>query len=79
MKISVTQKHINEGRKNLNNNNCPLALAFQDSGLPVGGLHVYWDRALVSKVVTYPPEVIRFLAALKANEAVEPFTFEVDV
>jgi hypothetical protein len=84
MKISVTQKHIDEGIRH-DPCMCPIALAGSEAfkRTVIVGLNMllpsYSIEAGAWDVLTLPAKAMKFMANFDDGLSVQPFEFEVDV
>lgn len=80
MKVSVTQKHIDQGVKGSTTHD-PVALAMKDAGairVWVSPVYLGWtDANRKTYSVPTPDEVLRFMKVFDNGAYVQPFEFEV--
>ncbi len=80
MQITVTQEHINEGKR-LDCEKCPIALALSEAtGLSwSAGMMLMEASSTPPQVFPAPQSCIRFMGRFDEGigEAVKPFTFEI--
>ena len=78
MKITVTQKHIEEGQRVL----CyygPIALAIRECTGNKAQVATDEARFGDGKVVALPQKAVRFIARFDAHCKVHPFTFDLPI
>lgn len=80
MKITVTQDHINNGKK-VNPASCPIALAVKELGysfVSVGNTKCHFGQVIDAGYRTFllPEEAVEFVHAFDYNWPVNPFEFE---
>lgn len=80
MKISVTQEHIDQGKKN-DNRACPIALAINDAtktnSASVGWFSCSFHTHLGRVTRSLPVQASRFIDYFDGGNSVSPFEFEV--
>lgn len=80
MKISVTEKHIQNGCKH-SCGGCPIALALRDSGHLQAqvGVQSWWVHPSSIDIVALPEEAVQFIEHFDLGLSVAPFEFETEV
>jgi hypothetical protein len=81
--VNVTQKNIDEG-KHHQCQFCPIAKALQDKGYPLAQVRTYYidlygPVTKMDQVLDTTKEIRSFITKFDNSEAVQPFTFELEV